>query len=337
MNNTNGEAQEPEVVELPAILSTAVSGEVDVQIATAKRYPRSISAFKKQALDMATLDEETASGCFYSLPRGGKPIEGPSARLAEIVLSAWGNVRADSKVVDVGEREITAESTTWDLEKNVAVRMQVKRRITDKNGRRYNDDMVVVTGNAACAIALRNSVFKVIPMVYTRSIYHEARRVAIGDIKTLEAKRAAMVEHFGKMGVTPDRVFKVVDRKSIEDIGLEELLTLKGLATALRDNETTIEEAFPVDSQSMMPKRASEKKDPLDQRTEEEKKPEPKPEPVSPDVIRAWFKGLSDTDLHKAYDEFFAKLKGLSDDDTHALVEEFTAEKKSRKKLAVAK
>lgn len=270
------ETQDAEAIELPALVQA--TGEVDVQITTAKRFPRSISAFKKQAMDMATLDEETASGCFYSLPRSGKTVEGPSARLAEIVLSAWGNIRADAKVVDVGEKEITAESTTWDLEKNVAVRMQVKRRITDRNGRRYNDDMIVVTGNAACAIALRNSVFKVIPMVYTRSIYQAARHVAIGDMKTLASKRAEMIAYFGKMGVTPDRVFKVVGKASVEDIGLEELAALKGLATAIKDGETTIEEAFPVmaEAQSMMPKRASETKkelDPLDQRTEE-KKPE---------------------------------------------------------------
>lgn len=334
-------SQEAEVVELPVITSPEIKGELDVQIVTAKKFPRSISAFKKQALDMATLDEETASGCFYSLPRGGKPIEGPSARLAEIVLSAWGNIRSDAKVVEIGERDITAESTTWDLEKNVAVRIQHKRRITDRSGKRYNDDMISVTGNAACSIALRNSVFKVIPMVYTRAIYHEARRVAIGDIKTLAAKRAEMISYFGKMGVTPDRIFRAVDKKSVEDIGLEELATLKGLATAIREGDTTIEEAFPVDTQSMMPKRASEKKpDPLDQRTEQEKAAALKKEESKPDIdfdslkadVRKWMTQLSDADIHKRHDEFFKIIAPLPDEDVQQLVTEWTAEKKSRQK-----
>lgn len=245
-DHTNGHETEP--VEMPAVLDSQIRGEFDVQIATAKRYPRNIGAFKRQAMDMATLDEETASGCFYSLPRGGKPIEGPSARLAEIVLSAWGNVRAETKVVDVGDKEITSESTTWDLEKNVAIRIQVKRRITEKNGRRYSDDMIVVTGNAACSIALRNSVFKVIPMVYTKAIYHAARQVAIGDVKTLAAKRAEMIQYFGKMGVQQERVFAVVGKKNIEDVGLEELATLKGLATAIKEGDTSVDEAFPLDA-----------------------------------------------------------------------------------------
>lgn len=230
---------------LEPISMSQLGGEVDIQIATAKRYPRSIKNFKSQALEMATFDEATAAGCFYSLPRGGKPIEGPSARLAEIILSAWGNVRADAKVIAIEEKEVIAEAMTWDLEKNVAIRVQVRRRITGKDGRRYNDDMITVTGNAACAIALRNSVFKVIPNVFTNAVYHAARQAAIGDIKTIAAKRSEMVDYFGKMGVTSDRVFAAVGKSGIEEIGLDELATLKGVATAIKDNEFTVDEAFP--------------------------------------------------------------------------------------------
>src|SRR6185369_14649302 len=75
--------------------------EIDIQIATAKRYPRSITAFKRQCLEMATLDEETAGSMYYVLPRAGKKIEGPSVRLAEIAGSAWGNLRSKSYIVEV--------------------------------------------------------------------------------------------------------------------------------------------------------------------------------------------------------------------------------------------
>lgn len=229
----------------PSSIEQTVKAEVDIQISTAKRYPRSIRQFTQQALEMATFDEQTAAGCFYSLPRGGKPIEGPSVRLAEIIVSAWGNVRAEARVTGADAKEITAEAVVWDLEKNTAVRVAVKRRITDKYGKRYNDDMVTVTGNAACAIAFRNAVFKVIPKVYTDNIYRAARQTAIGDIKTLAAKRAEMVEYFGKMGITPDRVFATVEKKHLEEIGLDELATLKGMATAIKEGDLSIDEAFP--------------------------------------------------------------------------------------------
>jgi hypothetical protein len=236
---------EMEVFKGPGAIREDVRAEVDTQITTAKRYPRSLHAFTAQALEMATFNEEIAGGCFYALPREGKTISGPSARLAEIVLSAWGNIRADAKVVDIGETMITAEAMCWDLEKNTAIRVQVKRRITNKYGKRYSDDMIVVTGNAACSIALRNAVFKVIPNVFTQSIYEAARKVAIGDAETLANKRQALVDYFGKMGITPDRVFAVVGKQHVEDIGLDELATLRGLATAIKDGDTTVDEAFP--------------------------------------------------------------------------------------------
>lgn len=261
------------------VMSPVTRAEVDIQITTARAYPRSIQAFKQQALAMATLDEETASGCFYALPRSGKSIEGPSVRLAEIVLSSWGNIRAGARVINVGDRELTAEGVCWDLEKNIQVSVQVKRRITDKNGRRYNDDMIVVTGNAAASIALRNAVFKVVPMVFTRAIYGAARQVAIGDAKTLVAKRDAMVTYFSKMGVPVDRLCVAVGKAGVEDIGLDQLATLKGIATAIKDGDTTIEEAFPPPPKPETGSKA--------ERLAEKLSPAPTPEPEGAVAERA--------------------------------------------------
>ena len=240
------EAQAITVIDKPQAMSPATRQEIDIQVATAHRFPRSIKSFKQAALEMATLDIETAAGCFYALPRGGKTIEGPSVRLAEIVLSAWGNIRADARVIDVGPTQITAEGMCWDLEKNVAVRVQVKRRITDKHNNRYPEDMIVVTGNAACAIALRNAVFKVVPMMYTKDIEAKAREVAIGDASTLSTRRAECIAAFGKMGVTQDRVLSAIGKAGIDDVTLDDLGTLRGMFTAIREGDTTVDEAFPV-------------------------------------------------------------------------------------------
>jgi len=236
-----------DVVEKPAMLSrVGGSGEVDIQVATAKKYPRAVSQFKSRALAMATLDMETAESCFYALPRGGKTIEGPSARLAEIVASAWGNLRVDARVIDEDERFVYSEAVAWDLEANVAIRYSARRRITDKNNRKFNDDMIAVTANAACSIALRNAVFKVVPMAYVRPIWDACKKVAVGDAKTLADRRAVMMAHFQKMGLTPDRILAVIERKAVEDVTLEDLAKLKGLATAIKDGDTDIDQAFPA-------------------------------------------------------------------------------------------
>ncbi len=105
----------------------------------------------------------------------GRGAERPAA---EIVTSAWGNCRAGARVVDEGAEFITAQGVFHDLERNVQVTMEVRRRITGKNGRRYSSDMIGVTGNAACSIALRNAVFRGIPRAFWIDIYDAARKVS---------------------------------------------------------------------------------------------------------------------------------------------------------------
>jgi hypothetical protein len=214
---------------------------VDVQVSTAKKYPRSITKSLKEAMDLATLDAETAASCFYALPRAGKTIEGPSARLAEIMAYSWGNLRVDAGVVGDDATHVTAQGTCFDLEKNVAVRVRVRRRITDRNGKRLNDDMIVVTGNAATSIALRNSVFKVIPAALTQRIYQAARAASVGQAGTLAQTRQNAMAWFAKAGVVEAQVFKLLGVQGLDDIGTDELITLRGVITAIRDGDTTVE------------------------------------------------------------------------------------------------
>lgn len=222
-------------------------GEVDTQISTAKRFPRSIKQFHQKSLSLATLDEETAASCFYTLPRDGKNIEGPSARLAEIVATSWGNIRATANIVDDDGSFIIARGVCWDLENNVAVSVDVRRRITTKNGKRFSDDMIGVTANAACSIALRNAVFKVVPMALVRPIYLQARKVAIGDASTLSDRREKLVARFKQMGVSVEQLMVAIEKpgQGVEDITLDDYGTLIGIGIAIKEGTTSIDEAFP--------------------------------------------------------------------------------------------
>lgn len=221
-----------------------VRAEIDMQISTAHAFPRSLAKFRTTAMDMATLNEEIAASCFYSVPRGGKTIMGPSARMAEIVAVAWRNLRFGARVVSVDDKMLTAQGVCHDLEANIAITIEIQRRITDSKGKRYNDDMIVVTGNAACSIALRNAVLKVVPKAYWVPIFDQARIVAVGNQKTLVARRTQAIEYFQKMGVSLPQILAVLERKAVEEIGLEDLETLTGLKTAIKDGDTTIEQAF---------------------------------------------------------------------------------------------
>jgi len=227
-------------------LEMVTKAEIDTQIATAKKYPRSIKQFMDTALQMVTLNEEVAASCNYGLPRGGKIIEGPSARFAELIYSAWGNARAGARVVHEDSRFVTSQGICHDLQSNTMITFEVKRRITTKHGKTFDDDMIGVTGNAAASIALRNAILKVIPKAFWQPLYNEARRVSMGDSKTLATRRADALAFMQKFGVTLDMVLAKFELKGVEDISLEHLVVLRAAATSIKDGEATVESLFEV-------------------------------------------------------------------------------------------
>ena len=49
------------------MLQAISTAEIDMQIATAKKYPRDTAAAVRNIAEMAMLDEETAQDCFYAM------------------------------------------------------------------------------------------------------------------------------------------------------------------------------------------------------------------------------------------------------------------------------
>lgn len=239
-----------EVVE-PSALEAIERASIDMQIATAKRYPRSIGEVKKEMLSFATLDEETAESCFYSLPRGGKNIQGPSVRLAEIAISCYGNLRVATRVISTvtggGTPHVIVQAVGHDLQRNVAISIEKRRRITKKKSKEFVDeDDINLATNACAAIAIRDAVFKIVPLALIKPVYEEAKRVAIGDSKTFASRRDRAIERFAKMGVSVERILGLLDKKALDDISLGDLETLFGLLTAIKDGQTSIDDAFPA-------------------------------------------------------------------------------------------
>jgi hypothetical protein len=258
---TDGEVLERELAVSPeevGALAMLNQSEISTQIATAKRYPRSVTKFIAEATSLVALNDVVADECIYSLPRDGKTIEGPSARFAEICAYSWGNCRSAARVVDESAEFVTAQGVHWDLEKNTAIGYEVKRRITDKHGRRYKPDMIGVTANAACSIALRNAILKGIPKALWSSVYDTARKTIMGDFQTLANRRAVILQNYQKFGVSPERVFEKLQLRGEEDITLEHILILKGMLNALKEGDTTPEDLFPAAQTAPASKSASE-------------------------------------------------------------------------------
>lgn len=233
---------------------------VDSQVATAKQYPRDIKRSINNSIAMATMDMETAQSMGYALPRGNKPITGPSVHLAKLIVSNWGNIRSEAKVVKITDKQVVSRGTCWDLENNVATAFEVRRSIVNKYGKRFSDDMITVTGNAANAIAFRNAVFSVIPKAVTDKVYQAAQHYITGDLSTEEAliaRRKKCLDYFrDEYGITEKEVLMLCGKETVNQIKANEIALLLGITQSLRDGDTTVAEL-------MKPYRKEEKKENL--------------------------------------------------------------------------
>lgn len=302
-----------EVLSVTAQAMDAREGAfVEKQLQTAQRKPRSIKAFLDRATELACIDQETAAACSYSVPRGGKKLQGASIRLAEICVMAWGHLHCEARISEVSREYLIASATAWDMANNVRIGQDVRRNILTKTGQRFNEDMINVTANAAMSIAMRNAIFRVIPKALVETVRQKALATARGDEKTLKTRRDDLVKHFAKLGIDDKRILALLDKKGIEDIDLDDIVTLRGVATAIKDGEMSASDAFPDNkkaeaSKTLLDKVKGEK--PAEAAAEVAKPSEAKPEPANAMADAATVAAIRQEIIDLGFDDLALRTK----------------------------
>lgn len=252
----NEEAMNAEVISKELVAPTAnvldvqERASIDMQIATAKQYPRSITAFKERAVTYATLDEETAESCIYRRPVGKKDgkqtyAEGLSIRTAEIVGSCYGNLRVGARIVEQTPRYVKAQGVAHDLETNFYATSEVIESTVYKDGKPYEERMRIVIAKAALAKARRDATFQVVPRALAKPIESAVRDLLYGNAQSLTKRRTAAEGWIKKLGIDEERVYVALGIGGIDDMTAKELELLTGIRTAIKNGDTTIDEAFP--------------------------------------------------------------------------------------------
>lgn len=248
MNQENDyEEGRVEVVPMTTVQAQDTAS-VNSQVATARQFPRNLSRAKSNINAIVVMDKDTATSCGYAVPRDGKNVTGPSVHLANIVAQAYGNIRVETKVVEFGDKTVTCQATAWDLETNYAVRQEVTRKIVGKSGRRYSEDMVILTANAGCSIARRNAIFAVIPKPLWQGGYDAAQRMIVGDISDedkLNKRRKDIVDKvIEAYGVTEQDVLNALGLRQLTQIKGEEIKILIGYGQSIKDGDSTVDQIF---------------------------------------------------------------------------------------------
>lgn len=254
--NKNEEAPSDSLeVLMPSALEAMERAHIDVQISTAHRFPRSLEIFKKRAISMATLDEETAESCIYTRPVGKeknergqwveKFAEGSSIRLAEIVAASYGNIRVAARIVEQTERYVKCEGVAHDLETNYAGKAEVIEPTVKQDGTPYSERQRALMAKVCIAKAYRDAVFKVVPKALCKTAFDAAKAICAGTGKTIEERQKRVRAWLTSIKISDERVFAALGVNGWSEIGEEKLLTLTGLKTSISDGDTKVDEAFP--------------------------------------------------------------------------------------------
>lgn len=229
--------------------------QIDIQIATAKKYPRNMKDAVENALTTVTMSVEVAESCYYSLNfrkskdnKKSEPIEGPSINLAKILAQCWGNLRFSKEVIGASATHVTSQAMVHDLETNIAAAIKVQRPILYKDGGRYNNDLIILHGSVGASIALREAIFSVIPKAYIEKLFHAAKAKVtneLDDATILVTRRNKLLKYFKENhGVDDKMIAKHFDVSNVNMLNKDQVLELSGLMTAIQQEGIKPENIF---------------------------------------------------------------------------------------------
>ena len=225
---------------------------IDMQIATAHQFPRSLAKFKENALALVTLDEETAESCLYRRPvgrdRDGNEIfaEGMSIRMAEIVAGCYGNLRVGTRTIESTQRYVVVQGVAHDLESNFLSTAECKESTVKRNGQPYDERMRVVIEKVAAAKARRDAIFQVVPRASAKFLETAAKKLLFGNASSITKWRTRIAAWVKTLGIEEARVWKSLGVEGADDLKQSEIEMLIGIQNALKSGDTTLDEAFPL-------------------------------------------------------------------------------------------
>ena len=241
-------------------LSEITKGEIDQQVATAKRYPRDLKQVMKNIFTAGTYDEKTMESLIYSVPQGQGSISGPSVRLAEIIACEYGNLLIQSRIINETEKEVVAQGCAWDMEKNVKVSVEVSRSVLDKYGKKFKEHIIKSVKNAAVSIAYRNALFRIFPRAHTDAVLDKIQQHSTWPIEELPERRAKALAYIQGKEIPLKNILNYLGVEKEDQIGVKQVNQLRYAVNSEREGEYTLSQIFTDPRTKEEPKTETEKK-----------------------------------------------------------------------------
>lgn len=255
---------------LAAMTSNAAVTSVLSSIWIAKQFPRDLSevtARMNQACSRLTL----AQSATYAFPRGGATVEGPSIRLAEALIGAWGNVEAgwkelgrhwDPKGAD-GNGCMVSECVAFCFDKETNVRREISFTVNhtrDKNeyegGKKVmkrvaldsERDVYELCANMASR-RIRACILQVLPGWLTEEALATTKKaLENGDSRPLADIIRSLEAKFREYGVSRAQLEANLGHK-LEETTKPEVVKLGKVYNSIADGMVRVKDVFPDDDQ----------------------------------------------------------------------------------------
>lgn len=230
-----------------AIEASRAIAEAQGKLVIAKRFPRDeVAAFAK-AME-ACQRPAMAEKAFYSFPRSGQKVEGPTIRFAEELARCWGNIDYGIKELSQDDGKSEMQAYAWDLETNA----QSVQNFTNPHQREVGKKMQTLTSqrdiyenNANMATRrLRSRILAILPSWFVEECIAECKRTIAGNNDTPLIDRVKkMVLQFAKLGVTQDQIEARLKRK-VDTMTIDDFTDYIGIYNAIKNGESKVADWF---------------------------------------------------------------------------------------------
>jgi hypothetical protein len=233
-----------------AVESERAIAEAQAAMVVAQRFPRDEDAAYAKAMQAAKRPSLAGQG-LYSYKRGGQAVEGLSIRAAEELARLWGNFTYGMLELSQHAGSSEYQAFAHDLESNVRTiqNFTVNHiRDTSSGSKQLTDQRdIYETGANMGARRMRARILALLPSWLVDDFEQEVRRTrARKDAETPLADLIRQMAAYALgIGVTTEMLEARLGHK-LDSTQPAEIQTLRGVFTAIKDNQTTIADEFPT-------------------------------------------------------------------------------------------
>ena len=219
---------------------------VQGQMIIAKMYPRNLdNVYKKVEASCSRLT--LAQNSTYIFSRGGTEISGASIRLAEAIITAYGNAKAGYEVVSQEKEQSVVRAYAFDMESNTLVERTFtvshyrvargsKTLLTDPR------DIYEMVANQSSR-RLRACILEIIPSDIVEYALDLCNKTVANNVNITPETINQLLNAFAPFGVTRPQIEDWLQRK-VEAITAGQYIRLKDIYVSLREGMGKVDDFF---------------------------------------------------------------------------------------------